>query len=398
MSISVNKINDFITGNIGNEQFGIHYNEKVYNEMLLLEARANEAKTFEELTSIIDEFKPLTVEDISATIESINPNIHVSRKTGEYFLKNNGVVSSIAMPKELVDRIKESMDKNIDFTPLIKAWTRWLRNPKLRKLNKQGQIDFSKRFFNFINIKVVNSELVDKLVSEKGYSKEVATSIATTYSMKISNEGILVGFKVSEEITKKYILDEEGNAKQVDLYPTTKTIDPISGLITESEPNKGNNENRFFRPAVMKDSGDAFLCSASNTLGHIIKVGASHSITWDQINCDDNRSCCSGLHIGGIDYIRGYQNSNTSTHNVFVCPSKIGAIPDDSTGAIRCIEYFVKDEFTGVNGSIYHSSTYGSKLDSDWNNEREEIIKAFGVLQEENAKMISQESSELKSL
>jgi hypothetical protein len=48
----------------------------------------------------------------------------------------------------------------------------------------------------------------------------------------------------------------------------------------------------------------------------------------------------------------------------------IGAVPDDETGAIRCKQYFVHSSLVGVNGSIYHSSTYAAMTDSEWDEMR----------------------------
>lgn len=97
----------------------------------------------------------------------------------------------------------------------------------------------------------------------------------------------------------------------------------------------------------------------------------------------------------GLDYIRGYQGSDTVTHNVFVDPAHIGAVPDDSTGAIRCIQYFVHSSFAGVNGSIYHSSEYAAKVDAQWAIEKAEILKTYGELK---AKQEAEDKAELDEL
>ena len=55
----------------------------------------------------------------------------------------------------------------------------------------------------------------------------------------------------------------------------------------------------------------------------------------------------------------------------------IGAVPCDVDGAIRCKQYFVHSSLTGVNGSIYHSSTYAAKTDEEWAELRFESIKQF---------------------
>lgn len=84
----------------------------------------------------------------------------------------------------------------------------------------------------------------------------------------------------------------------------------------------------------------------------------------------------------GLDYIRGYQNDNTETHNIFVDPAHVGAISSDSRGAVTCLQYFVCDAFSGVNGSIYHSSKYAAQTDEQWKKERDEIIERYGKYSE----------------
>ena len=169
-----------------------------------------------------------------------------------------------------------------------------------------------------------------------------------------------------------------------------EAIDPDTGLITYKEL---KNENRLFEPAIMGNGGDAFYCG--DTLGHFIRVGFSHRLEdWSKVNTNDDKSCVKGLHCGGLDYIRNYQTSGTETHNILVDPMNIGAVPDDNTGAIRVLEYFVLDAFSGVNGSIYHTSKYAAQTDEAWEKHRESVIKELGELKES----ISDSEEELKSL
>ena len=86
------------------------------------------------------------------------------------------------------------------------------------------------------------------------------------------------------------------------------------------------------------------------------------------------QSCVKGLHFGGLKYIAFYSGE---IHNIFVDPMHIGAVPDDETGAIRCLQYFVHSSLAGVNGSIYHSSTYAAKTDEEWEEMRREAVQAF---------------------
>ena len=54
----------------------------------------------------------------------------------------------------------------------------------------------------------------------------------------------------------------------------------------------------------------------------------------------------------------------------------IGAVPDDNDGAIRCKQYFVHSSLVGVNGSIYHSSTYAAMTDAEWDDMRSKSVQA----------------------
>jgi hypothetical protein len=55
----------------------------------------------------------------------------------------------------------------------------------------------------------------------------------------------------------------------------------------------------------------------------------------------------------------------------------VGAVPCDEDGAIRCKQYFVHSSLAGVNGSIYHSSTYAAKTDAEWEEMRNEAVEAY---------------------
>lgn len=364
--IHLNVIDGRITGSYGDRPFSVTYDEALYNAMLDVADAANEATDMEAYKLALAEFETLTVEDYTKLVESKCEDIFVNPVTGEFFLKVKDTVSTVPMPQALVDRIYESLDAGIDFTPLIKMWTRWLRNPILKK---KGGTDFSTRFFNFVNLKYVHPTLKKQLMEEKGLSEDVATARATMYQMKITNEGLLNGYKVSTEILHKF--DAE-TGEQVDRYK--RTFNPDTGEI-DSDGIPEIVEDRLFQPAVMGTSGDAFYCEGANGFdkpGHFIRVGCTHRLPdWSYVNTHDHSSCVKGLHFGGLKYIACYSGE---IHNVFVDPMHIGAVPDDSTGAIRCLQYFVHSSLAGVNGSIYHSSTYAAKTDQEWADMKAEIL------------------------
>lgn len=400
--IIVNRIGDSLTGSFGNETFGVSYSPERYQAMLDLEKKANEASSMKELSMILEEFKALTVEDFKDMIESECPDIYVNKASGNFYLKvggKKGIVSSVAMPSELVNRIKDSIDKGIDHQPLIKFWVRWLRNPILRKYNKDAQSDFSKRMFTYINAIYVNSESVETLMETHGLSEEVAIERATVYQVKITNEGLLCTYKVSREVNHKYAVNDDDEVVKMSRYK--KIVDPDTGIISYDEPEFV--EQRLFEPAVMGRSGDPFYCEemgkSSNHADHHIKVGCTHRLPdWSYVNTNNGSSCVKGLHVGGLSYISGYQHSDTVTHNVFVDPMHVGAVPaasHENDGAIRCLQYFVHSSFAGVNGSIYHSSAYASLTDTQWLEMKKEIIKTFG---EHIDKIEQEEISELEKL
>jgi len=360
--ITINVIEDKISGSYGDTPFFIPFEKETYKLMCELADKANTAVTMEDYQVVLDEFSKLTVVDYTKTVETECKHIHVNKATGEFFLKNNGIVSSIPMPKALVDRIFESMDKGLSFEPLIKMWTRWLRNPYVKS---KGGTDFSERFFNFVNMKYVHPKLMKELIEEKGLSEEVAERQATMYQMKITNEGLLNGYKVSTEILHKF------NTETGEQEPRYKrTFNPDTGEI-DSDGLPEHVEDRLFEPAVMGSGGDAFYCDEK--LGHFIRVGCTHRLPdWSYVDTNDHRSCVKGLHFGGLKYIAFYSGE---IHNIFVDPMHIGAIPDDVDGAIRCLQYFVHSSLAGVNGSIYHSSTYAKQTDEEWEKMRAEAVQ-----------------------
>ena len=101
--ISINVIDDKISGSYGDKTFCVDFNKEVYAKMLELADKANEAQTMEAYKSILDTFEPLTIQDYTKTVQDKCKHIYVNKSTGEFFLQHNGVVSSIPMPEALVE-------------------------------------------------------------------------------------------------------------------------------------------------------------------------------------------------------------------------------------------------------------------------------------------------------
>lgn len=363
---------DIISGSYGKEQFAVKYSKERYEAMRKLEKKMNICDNITEAKLILTLFAMLTKVSYKELIETKCPFIVIDESTGEFFLKNRRFITSIAMPKIIADRIIESAEKDVDFMPIVKMWIRFLRNPKLRKLDKKGKKAFAERFANYINKDYINHERVSKLMDEQGLSEEVAIKYSTVKDVSITQEGLLCTHKVITEVNPSE--DEEYRVDEITGFKVGKTI----------------NEDRLFIPAVMGYGGDDFYCEGANGYDgrqHYVKVGCVHRLdNWNQVNTNDDIACVPGLHLGGISYVKGYQNAGTETVDCFLDPMHIGAICDGD-GAIRCLQYFVHGAWNGSNGSIYHSSTYAELTDAEWESIIDDVMSNLGEEQKKFPKI-----------
>ena len=376
--IVVNKMEDVINISTNNEEYSIPFCEIKFAQLMKISTKAQEISSMEDYKMILEDLEAILKEGEMQKAESFHPDVYRCPKTSGYYLKiKTGVISSVAMPTPLVRRLEESIDKQIDISPLLKCWMRFLRN------KKANNSDFANRFFNYIDMKYLHPKIYNEKL-DAGYSEDIATNMAWVYQVKITNEGLINCYKVSSEVDWTYKADEDGNPIKKPLYD--KTFDPVTGEVTGDSREDLNAEERTFIPAIMGHSGDPFFCEGStvNKTGHIIKVGHVHRLeSWDMVNCNDNSSCVKGLHVGGLHYISYISGE---IHNVFVDPMHIGAIPNDETGAMRVLQYFVHSSMVAVNGAIYHSSKYAEKTEGDWKDMKSEILKEFGELKESTSK------------
>ena len=362
--VNINLVGENVSISIGEDFYVIPSNTATMTALNEYAAKANFATVREDYDENVAKIMDIIDKngiDANRLIQSRCSYIVQDHLTKDYFLTyGDDRISDIPIPESLVERIMASIDKNIDFMPIIKLWTRFLRNPHLKKKGR----DFADRFAEFVNMKYVHPEN-RQIFLDKGIAEDVATELATVYQIKVTNEGLLNGYKVSREILHSY--DPE-TGEQVDRYKRTFNVD--TGKI-ETDGLPEFVEDRLFEPAVMGNSGDAFYCGDNK--GHFIKVGQTHRLeSWSQVNTNDDRSCVPGLHVGGLYYINGYCGE---IHNIFVDPMHIGAIPNSTDGAIRCLQYFVHSSLAGVNGSMYHSSTYAELTDQQWEEMRKDILE-----------------------
>ena len=370
-----------ITGSVNGKTYGVKYTKDKYEAMLALSKKAETAASVEDLQNIVADFEPYTKDGYKELIETACPNILVNEETGKHYLKTaDGVtVSNKELPAILVARIMKSVELGIDFMPIVKMWTRWLRMFELRGI--PYDYEKSNKFANYISKTTIDQDLVEELTKNKGVSYITACNRATVYQTPITQEGLICTLKYSTEVTTKF--DQDG--KIVPRYQST--VDPDTGERTTSIPEEV--EDRLFMPAIQGDHGDPFYCymlseaSKKPKPGHFIRVGRLHELEdWSKVDCNDDHTCVKGLHTGGTSYVQNFAGPGRVLHNVFVSPEHVGAI-DRESDALRVLKYYVHSSNVGINRSIYHSSTYAAHTDLEWEDMRKSAIEATNKAKQE---------------
>lgn len=290
MMVQVNLVGEFITGSYNGKPFGLKFSEQKYAQMKELEAKAASVADMDELKVLLEDFELLTKEDYKELVEHAKGGqyLWVNQFTGKIYLQINGKVSSIPLPKALVDRIITSVEKKIDVMPLVKCWARFIRPVEGRPAYsaERGSL-----FAQYIDADYTNQATADAFKKEKGLSDDVAKAMATTKQVAITQEGLLAAYKVSTEIRHRYELNAEEEVVQKSRY--TPQVDPDTGLVTYDEPKFA--EERLFEPAVMGNRGDEFFCG--DKAGHFIRVGQVHALdSWDKVGNPGSK----GLHFGKV--------------------------------------------------------------------------------------------------
>lgn len=352
-----------LSGSLNGNKFNLPYSEDTFDKLNTKQVELESIKdrdTFEEWAVSVEE---LLVEKKTDVIETACPDLKKDAKTGLYYVVVEGKVSKKSVPVGLVNVILESVEKDIDPTPIVKAWIRFLRNPNF-------SADKAELFAQYITAEIVDFEEVERLTEEEGFTDEVAIARATYNDVAITKEGLIVTKKYARLLTEGWAIDPETNkAIKKPLFPKEDDkIDVVTGEITEGKTILPEFvEELTFIPPVQGTRGDEFLCGSE--LGHVIKVGNKHTLeSWDQVNCNDLTSCVSGLHVGGWKYVDTYKGLECQLLECFVDPFEIGAIVDidHGDGAIRCREYFIYGSVEGRTKGIYHSSTYAEMKDEEW--------------------------------
>lgn len=356
--ITVNRTETQITGMVNGTPYSRTFTEENYHFMKELETRANTAGSMDELRQIVAEFEPYTRESYKQMVETKCPNLYVDASKNTFHIKVGSKISKVPLPEAFAQKLIKSFEKNIPVEPLLKAVGRFLRHIPGRPAYTPKRLQ---EFADYISAPYLDGKRAAELIATEGLSPDVAERFATSTQVAITQEGLLVCYKVSKEVMKKFALNEDEEVVQKNRY--APTVDQDTGLLSYAMPE--HVEDRLFEPAVMGQTKDAFHCknNIEDKVGHFIKVGCSHFLDkWSQVGPPMG----PGLHCGGLAYIRGYQNEGTVTHNIFVDPADIHTIQINNDGVMTVKRYFVHSSFAGVNKNIYHSSDYAKMNDEEY--------------------------------
>lgn len=378
--ININVTNGRIVGSAGQEFFSVSYSEEKYKQMMDVKNAFDKAAVDGDVEGAIGilktDFLPLTVETLQTQVASKSPYLSYNERTGTYHLTVNGKVSSVPMPTTLAEQLLEAAEKNLPVEPIIKFWTRLLRNPNIK--DRKDADRWANSVVEYVSRTFVSPSLYDKYI-EAGYSEEVARKMATVRQTPLTMEGLVCTKKVVTPLFDlsqyKYVL-ENGEKKKVLRDNVSQSINEDTGEVTTEIQFA---EEYKFQPYVMGTGGDAFHLGTGGPLGHVIQVGKEMHLTdWKQVNCDFNSSCVKGIHTGNQDYIDGYENDHNMTLNCFVDPAEIGAVAcgDDVLRVKSLFPHSIKDR-ENDNRNMYHSSSYAALKDKQWSEYLKEAVERF---------------------
>lgn len=369
-------------GTINKKPFNVLYSDSAKETLLGLSFKMNNVETIEQFNDLVSKSMNY-IDSISTSviIEVANTDLFHDKAKNQYFLKVGKVISKIPVHKVIVSLIQTAVDLDLDPTPWIKFWARWMRNPNLTA-------DKTEYMMAYIKAKFTDNDKKSKLIKE-GYSEEMATEIATFNQISITNEGLLAAFKyVSLKDTTKHIEVDKETGEQVVVTRKQKlkadgivTIDANDNII-KSDGKAFLAEDLIFVPPIMGNSGDSFTCEPlakgnkfNDFSGHVIRVGQRHRLeNFSQVNCVDNTFGGKGLHVGGYHYVKGYGGRTKLLVDCLVDPAHIGGFSNlvnytetaGAESAIRVLEYYVVGTHFAVQNIMFHPSKYAELLDEEW--------------------------------
>lgn len=392
--ITLNVVRDHIVASANGNNFSVRYSKNLYDEAKALYDTIQGITTMDEYTEAVDAFEALFKVDLAAA-QAINENLIYDPNTRTYHLSIGGTKHPVPMPQKLADDLVEANDKGLPTDPIVKFWTRLLRNPNIHKNDPENVAGWTNSVVEYVT-RTFTSPALYKQFTEQGFSSEVATEMATVRQTPFTMEGLICAKKVVSPLYDrtmyKYIKDENGEAKRVLRDNVQVTVDENTG---DTEKKVKYNEDWVFQPYIMGTSGDAFHSGLNSNPDHIIRVGFEMFLdSWDKVDCNFSRIGVKGIHTGNQDYINGYERENNVTLNCFVDPSEIGAVAaQDDVFRVRALfPYSIKDRETD-NKNLYHSSEYAAQKDEEWAEIRQKLQEEYQAKQEDYLKALESKAN-----
>lgn len=171
-----------LNGVLCGEKFNVPYSEGLFVDLKTKQDEFNEFTEGSQVAAWEEEVKALLVEKEVDIIETACPDLKKDNKTGFYYVTVEGTVSKTPVPEELVAVILESVEKEIDPLPIVKAWIRFLRNPNFYA--GKGEL-----FADYITSLIVDEEEVERLIKDEGFTYEKAVERSTYNDVSITTEG-----------------------------------------------------------------------------------------------------------------------------------------------------------------------------------------------------------------
>lgn len=113
----------------------------------------------------------------------------------------------------------------------------------------------------------------------------------------------------------------------------------------------------------------------------------------EECDCDPNRTCSSGLHVGSMEYVGDFGHSKAKAIlEVLVSPRNVVAVPTDYNNTkMRCCEYYPVCISEGENDKIYLESDYNpfdkASLDAEIEQFAKDRAEQINSLEEELEEM-----------
>lgn len=361
MLLTVNKIGEFVSGVAGTEKYIVRYDKATHGQLLELEDAFDTAPDIAGVRAAIEKAQAIIQNvEMKQEVETYAQFLKLDKGTGKFYLHQNGTTSSICLPKTMAERIVESVEKDLPFIPVIKAWTWFLKNPNFSP-------SMATRFSDYINSTYVDKDMVTDLI-EKGYASDKARELSIFNDVAISKNGSILAYKYGQI---KYKMVDTATGEKVDRYDVS--YDAESGAAKVALPEFA--EDYYLIPPVAGEGYDAFYCGAD--LGHRIQVGKVHRLPDMSYVSKTNDAMDKGLWLGGYTYVQGYKSPNRLLMNAFVNPMNIGSFyKGHEFSAIKVLEYFVHSTCFAPQKERYNESTYLEHTNAQWETIRTEALTA----------------------